>query len=145
MDTDYLQHQLELWHRWLYICVGVAVTLLATAIAEIPNMNGYMAVGYFPGWFGVWLIFQIAITPAGFAILLGKSWQTLPLADRISTGYGFLLTAWVTFLAFGIKSAGTSAVSEAIGILILVFAGLLLGSYFWLKRLHQRSAEELFP
>lgn len=147
MDIKYLYYQLEAWKRWLYICVGASVTLLATAIAETPNMDHKinLGIGDYPGWYGVWMIFQIAITPAGFAILLGGSWRTLPLAERLNPGYGFLGAAWITFLAFGIRSADPSSSSEALGVLILVFAGLLLGSYVWLKRSPVSPTEELFP
>ncbi|HLF88025.1 MAG TPA: hypothetical protein VI451_03710 [Anaerolineales bacterium] len=46
MDADYLQHQLELWKRWLYICVGASVTFLAfgirAAMFDTPAGLGYL-------------------------------------------------------------------------------------------------------
>jgi hypothetical protein len=81
---------LEVWKHFMWVSVGASVTLLATAAAEIPNTR-YEA--YFPGWYAVWFILQVAITPAGLALLIGKTWRTLPLSYRLNTAFGFLAAA----------------------------------------------------
>lgn len=155
MDPDYLQHQLELWKRWLYVCIGASVTFLATTIADIPNFDSNATsfyhveasvggMGYFPGWFGVWLLLQVAITPLGFLLLFAKGWQGLPISTRLKTAYGFLLTAWVAFLAFGIRATGFDA-PELLGYLVFLLGIVLSVSYLWLKRAYLTPSEELFP
>jgi len=155
MNIDYLHQQLELWKRWLFICMGASVSLLATAIADIPNTGSQIAryyhpevttggVGYFPGWFGVWFILQTAVTIPGFLILFAKTWQMLPRSERLNTAFGFFLTAWVTFLALGVRLTLFDTTPGLI-YLITLLGAVLFASYFWLKRVYMSRSEELFP
>lgn len=99
MLTENLEKQLATLQKWLLIACGAAATFLALAISDIPNRG----MAYFPSWFPVWLIVQLAVTPMGIALLHGKTWRQLPFAARKKTAFGYLLVSWVTVFAFGLK------------------------------------------
>jgi len=139
MTPEYLQKQLEIWKRALLVGLGASVTLLATAIADIPDSPP----PHFPGWFAVWFMLQLATTPAGFALLVGKSWRALALSDRLNTAFGYLGVAWITLLAFGFK-AGSSA-PGALSLLVIGLGVVLAMGYVRLRRTRANAPEEMFP
>ena len=138
MTIDYLEKQLENWKRWLLVSSGAAITLLATSIADIPNYSNPS----FPGWFAIWLILQLGTTPAGFGLLSGKGWRTLPLAERLNTAFGYLTVAWITLLAFGFKAVWLPSI---LWFLIFGLGIALAVAYLTLRRTRIDSPEEMFP
>lgn len=142
MTTDYLEKQLENWKRLLLIMTGASVTFLATSIADIPNYS----TPHFPGWFGIWLVLQLGSVPAGFMLLVGRSWRVLPLSDRLNTAFGYLSIAWLVLLTLGVRFI--TLTPEAVGGigLLMISLGLLLGAgYLLLRRARVNSPEEIFP
>ena len=147
MTPETLEKRLELWKRWLLVGTGASITLLVWAIVDLPNLGR----AYAPGWFYVWPFFQIAITPAGLVLLIGKAWRELPLSQRLDTAFGYLGVAWLTLLAFGIKSGSdTSVLQSVLGatLLTLIIGGsaMAIGLSYWiLSRNRLTAPEEMFP
>lgn len=142
MTPDYLEKQLANYQRMLLALAGAVVTLLATAFADIPNhLNPY-----FPGWFGVWFVLQLAaITPA-VVLLLGSEMRKLPFAGRLNTVFGFVAAAWVALVAFGVELAGLISVSPPLLAIFLAGSGVAIGLVYWLlRRSHVNAPEAMFP
>lgn len=140
MTREYLQSQLELWRRWLLVSAGAAATLLATALADAPNP---VPRPFFPGWYALWLILEIGLVTPGISMLLARGWRMLPLDERRDTAFGYLLAAWVVFVALYIQAERTS--SGMLGFLVLA-GGLTLAVAYWrARRWPARVSEELFP
>lgn len=142
MTTDYLEKQLVNYQRLLLASIGAAVTLLATAVADMPNHPDM----YFPGWFAVWFILQLAtITPA-VVLLLGSELRKLPFAERLNTIFGYLAVAWVVLIAFGLKVASMIAISLPLLAIFLSGIGVAIGIVYWLlRRSHINAPEAMFP
>lgn len=137
MTTDYLEKQLANYKRLLLACIGAAVTLLATAVADMPNHPDM----YFPGWYAVWFILQLAtITPA-VVLLLGSELRKFPFAERLNTIFGYLAVAWLVLVAFGLKIAyNTMAWIWVWNFLSGI--GIVMGIVYWLLRRKYINAPE---
>ena len=107
MDIDHLEELLASWKRVLLVCLGASVTLLATAIADIPNNPN----PYFPGWYGVWFILQLATVTPALVLVFGSQLRKLPLAERLHTVFGYLVVAWIVLVSLGLKLACTITIS----------------------------------
>lgn len=142
MTTDYLEKQLANYGRVLLVCIGAAVTLLATAIADMPNHPNM----YFPGWYAVWFILQLAtITPA-VVLLLGSELRKLPFAERLNTIFGYLAVAWIVLVAFGLKIANSGTISWPSLWSFLSGIGIMMGIVYWLlRRKYINAPEATFP
>ncbi|MGB7539383.1 MAG: hypothetical protein WBM17_12665 [Anaerolineales bacterium] len=100
MAINSSENNLANFKRVLLIWVGAAVTLLAVAIADIPNNRS----PFFPGWYGVWVVLQVgAITPA-VLLLFGSGFRKLPFPERLNTLFAYLAVSWIVLVAFVIKS-----------------------------------------
>lgn len=142
MTTAYLEQQLATYKHVLLVCIGAAVTLLATAVADMPNHPTL----YFPGWYGVWFILQLAtITPA-VVLLLGTELRKLSFAERLNTIFGYLLAAWIVLVAFGLKIANTDMISWPLLWSFLSGIGITIGIVYWLlRRKYINAPEATFP
>jgi len=138
MDIKSMEKRLEIWKRILLIDIGAAFTLLATGIADLPNISE----PYFPGWYGVWFILLLASLFPGFILLLGKHWMQISLQDRLNTMFGFFALTWVNFFSGGIMGRGIS--SEYIYFL-LVSAVAIAWGYWGSRRKILRSRSDIFP
>jgi len=142
MSPEYLERQLAVYQRLLLAVLGAAVTLLATAVADLPN-NPTL---YFPGWYAVWFILQLASLLPGAVLLGGGAFRSLPLAQRLDTGFGFLALTWIVLAALGLKLAGTLAVPWLALGAVLGGLALALGlAYALLRRRHVSQPEAMFP
>lgn len=139
MDIKSLEKRLEIWKRILLIETGAAFTLLATSIADLPNLSK----PYFPGWYGVWFIILMASLLPGFILLLGKHWMQIPIQERLNTIFGFFAITWVNFFAAGIRNGPSS--SSEFNYFLLVSAIAIAGGYWWLRRKFLNSQGDIFP
>jgi hypothetical protein len=139
MNIKSLEKRLEIWKRILWINIGAAFTLMATGIADPPNISE----PYFPGWYGIWFVLLLASLFPGFILLLGKHWMQVPLQERLNTMFGFLAITWVNFLSGGIKM-GLGISNEYIYFL-LVSATAIAAGYWGLRRKILRSQADIFP
>jgi len=137
MTTDYLEKQLANWKRFLLVSIGAAGTLLATAIADIPNHPDM----YFPGWYAVWFILQLATFTPAVMLLLGSELRKLPLGERLNTIFGYLAVAWIVLIAFGLKLA-FATVSWPMLWNFLSVIGIVMGIVYWLLRRKYINAPE---
>jgi hypothetical protein len=139
MNTELLEKRLKIWKRILLIDVGAAFTLVATGIADLPNIPN----PYFPGWYGVWFVILLASLFPGFILLIGKQWMQLPLHSRLNTIFGYFAITWVTFFSIVIR-AGRNTSSEFIYFLVGSAVAIAVG-YWWLRRKCLKSQGEIFP
>jgi hypothetical protein len=135
MTTEYLQQQLARWQQLLLICTGASGVLLATALTDTSYGSPSTA-----GWFAIWLILQLGVTPAGFMLVSSKGWQTLPMSTRLNTAFGYFTVAWITLAALGFRVGSTF-----LGLLLFASGAALLVSYLWTHRGRSNSPEEMFP
>ena len=142
MNIDHLEDLLANWRRVLLVCVGASITLLATAIADIPNGRN----PYFPGWYAVWFILQLAAVTPAIVLVLGSQLRKLPLADRLNTVFSYFAVAWIALVSFGLKLASTIASSLALLTIFLCGTGVALGIvYLLLRRSCVKAPEAMFP
>jgi hypothetical protein len=139
MDNEVLRKRLDIWKRILLIETGAAFTLLATSIADIPNLSK----PYFPGWYGVWFVILIASLFPGFILLLGKHWMQIFIQERLNTIFGFFAITWINFFAVGIRSGPAS--SSEFNYFLLVSAIAIAVGYWWLRRKFLSSRGDIFP
>lgn len=139
MDIDTLEKRLEIWKRILFINIGASITLLATGIAELPNISK----PYFPGWYGVWFIVQLASLLPGFVLLWGKHWMQMPLRERLNTIFGYFVVAWITMLPIGIRMGPNAP--DSFNFLFLGCAIAIAIGYWWLRRKSIEIQGEIFP
>ncbi len=157
MTNDYLEKKFDNCKRAFLIWFGVVITLLAVAVAEIPNTR---SMYYLPGWYGVWFIAQVGTVLTAIELLFRPEFRRLPFSERLNTIFSYIFAGWIALVAFEIKSimyssANTmqlnflgnlylSAVAQralAMGIL-----GAAIGlTYGILKRKYVNSPEAMFP
>jgi uncharacterized membrane protein len=141
MTTEDLEKKLAKWKSVLLVIIGAGVTLLATAVADIPN-HPYM---YFPGWYAVWFILQLATFTPAVALLLGSEMRKLPFAERLNTIFGYLAVAWIVSIAFVLKLAFNSYSWPLLWTLLSVL-GIVIGIAYWLlRRKYVNAPEAKFP
>ncbi len=139
MDIELLRKRFEIWKRILLINIGAAFTLLATGIAELPNISK----PYFPGWYAVWFVILLASLLPGFILLIGKHWMQIPLQSRLNTIFGYFAITWVTFFSIGVRE-GRNISTDFIYFLIGTAIAIAVG-YWWLRRKCIKSQGEIFP
>lgn len=128
MDTEQLEKELQIWNRLMYMALGAAIAIVASS----PNDFSFIGI--------VWFLLQIAVTPPGFFLLLGKRWKALSLTkERINTIFGYLTASWLLLLIPGILGADPLYFIFVIGYLIfLVFL------YFRIQK-KPSDSDEIFP
>ncbi|HLO18591.1 MAG TPA: hypothetical protein VK206_27415 [Anaerolineales bacterium] len=138
MDIDSLNKRFRIWQHILFINIGASIALLATGVADLPNISS----PYFPGWYGVWFVVQLASFLPGFVLLFGKHWVQLPLRERLTTIFGYFAVAWITWLPAAIR-AGT----PSLYIIRLFLSGCVIIAigYRWLRRKSVETPSEMFP
>jgi hypothetical protein len=158
MSTNALENNLANFKRVLLIWVGAVATLLAVAIAEIPNSYS----PYFPGWYGVWVIIQVGTISPSIILLFGSGSRKLPFTERLKIIFAYLVLGWIALVACVIKSGmffhmnipTYFGFSNGIGITITltqlyVFIGIVgasIGIAYWiLQRKYITSPEAMFP
>jgi len=126
MDTDRLEKQLPTWNRLMYMAVSSVVVLLAASIDELR-------------WI-VWFVLQILITSAGFYLLWGKNWKSLPLSkERGNIVFGFFLASWLLLFIPMILAREMCFTAP-----VFVYSIFLLMVY-WRTRKKLSESEEIFP
>jgi magnesium-transporting ATPase (P-type) len=142
MTTEYLEKQLANYKQVLLASLGAAVTLLATAIADMPNRPAM----YFPGWYAVWFVLLLATFTPAVILLAGSEWRKLPFAERLNTIFGYLAATWIVLVAFGLKSNNAGAISWPTWWSFLSGIGIVMGIVYWfLRRRYLNSPEAIFP
>ncbi len=145
MDIEQLERRLEWWKRFLFLSIGVCITLLVLAFSIVPD--GHLSTQW--GWYLLWFIAQSLVTPAGFVLVGTKSWRTLPLDERLNTAFGYMAVAWFLFFSFIQKTNQDNGNPDGLG--VLLFYGLFMGCgiallFFYRTLRHSRiEPEELFP
>jgi hypothetical protein len=158
MPTDSSESNLAKFKRVLLIWVGAAITLLAVAIADIPNNHSPL----FPGWYGVWIVVQVGtITPA-IMLLVGSGFRKLPLQERLNPLFAYLVASWIALVACVIKSGmffrmniptyfgfanGTGITFTLTQLYVIAgIIGAAIGIAYWiLQRKYISSPEAMFP
>ena len=109
METEQLEKELQIWNRFMYMALGAAIAIVASS----PNDFSFAGI--------VWLLLQIAVTPPGFFLLLGKRWKVLPLAkERTNTIFGYLAASLLLLFVPAIFGADPLYYIFPIGYLILI-------------------------
>jgi hypothetical protein len=143
-DMDLLLYKMR---SVMLILLGASGTLLITAMVELDISKP--AEITFPGWFLPWLLIQLASTPLGIQLLVGKSWREMASQERINTAFGFLGAAWGSMLAVSIRSIDISTPDmmplAKLGTLFIGLMGLfLLGFYIRRKSTTNKRLNDLF-
>jgi len=129
MDTEKLEKQLPIWNKLMYMALGSVITLVAA------SPNNFASVGI------VWLLIQIAITPPGFFLLLGKRWNALPLSrERINTAVGYLAASWLSLFVPLTMGGG----DDTYNFILLAYTAFL-GFLYWRIRRKFSDSDEMFP
>ena len=139
MQVETLRKRFEIWKYILFVNLGASLTLLATSIADIPNL----AYIDFPGWYGVWFVAQLASFLPGFVLLWGRHWMQIPLYERLNTIFGYFVAAWITMLSFGVRmwpNIPTSFTYFFLGCGAVIAIG-----YVWLRQKALGIQNEIFP
>jgi hypothetical protein len=139
MEINSLKKGLETWKYFLFINIGASITLLATGLAELPNLSK----SYFPGWYGVWFVVQLASLLPGFILLLGKHWIQIPLRDRLHTIFGYFVITLVNVLSIGLRMDPKSA--NPLNFFLLGCVLTIGFCYWWLRRKSLGIQNEMFP
>lgn len=128
MEIEPFEKELQIWNRFMYMGLGAAITI----VVSIPNDFSY--TGF------VWLFLQIAITPPGFILLLGKRWRNLPLTrERINTIFGYLVASLLLLFVPAIFGVDTFYYILPVGYFILIL--------FLYLRIQKKpsDSDEMFP
>ncbi len=139
MQANKLERNLMIWKQILLVDLGAVVTLLATGVADLPNLDR----PYFPGWYAVWFVILLASLFPGFVLLLGKHYLQIPLRGRLRTIFGYFALTWFGFLSVGLRMGRD--IPGPYAWFMLVSAVAILGWYGWLRRKIDRSSTEIFP
>ncbi|SRR6266540_6496966 len=139
MDINSLQKRLEIWRYILFMNLGASLTLIATGIAELPNLSN----SYLPGWYGVWSVVQLASFLPGFVLLWGKHWMQIPLHERLNTIFGYFTVAWITILPIGLRMGPNAP--DSFNYFFLGCAVVIAVAYRWLRRRSLGIHNEIFP
>ncbi len=140
MTNEYLEIQLAKWKRLWLVNIGASCTLLATAVSDIPNQHNMES----PGWYGIWLILQLAALIPAVILLSGGEWRKLPFSERLHTIFGYLAVAWLVLAAFGIKTTFSLGSWPIIWNFLCLF-GIALGLGYWfLYRKYISASESTF-
>ncbi len=149
MNIERLDKQREWWQAWFYVYVGATITLLALALTNNPNQGILRSNNW--NWYLIWVVVHLGGAPLAIRLVFGQDWRQLGFTQRLDTIYGYLATEWVSFLALFIKYQSDE------GDLLAIWPGLLLVfgfiaatvatglSYWFLRRTHVNSSEEMFP
>jgi len=158
MATVSLENNLAKFKRVLLIWAGAVLTLMAVAIADIPNYHFL----FFPGWYGVWLIIQVGTISPAIMLLFGSGFKKLPFPERLNTIFAYFAVSWISLVAFVIKSGSFLSMhiptyfgfAHGIGITVTLtqlyeFVGIMgvaIGIAYWiLQRKYLSSSEAMFP
>ena len=128
METEQLEKELQMWNRFMYMALGAAIA----SVASSPNDFSFIGI--------VWLLLQVAITPPGFFLLLGKRWKGLPLTkELLNTIFGYFIASLLLLLIPAVLGADPLYYILPIGYLIFILALYL--------RLQKKpsDSDEMFP
>lgn len=142
-----IEKELDRWKQVLLVCGGAAAALLVIALADVSRMIRLASqpdlVMDVDGWSGAWLVLELATLPAGLILLILPHWRALPIRRRLNAAFGFLLAAWVGWLAFALRTSALAA-TPAFYWAAVVLGTLLLAAYL-LVRKRDHQPEEMFP
>lgn len=128
MEIEPFEKELQIWNRFMYMSLGAAVAMLASS----PDNFSFAGI--------VWFFLQVAITPPGFFLLLGKRWKDLPLTkERINTVFGYLVASLLLLFVPVIFGADLLYYIFPVGYFILI-----LFLYLRIKK-KPSDSEEMFP
>ncbi len=129
--------------RWALI--GANSTFLLTPIADLPNQTN----PWFPGWYGIFVILNVAILVPICWLLIAASWKSRLISERLGLVFGFAALEWLLLLALGLKLAQTAASSLPQTMIPIFVVGVLLAVAYGLiqRRLRRtlESPESMFP
>jgi hypothetical protein len=128
MEIEPFEKELQIWNRFMYMGLGAAIAMLASS----PNDFSFAGI--------VWLFLQVAVTPPGFFLLLGKRWRDLPLTqERINTVFGYLAASLLLLFIPIILGADLLYSIFPVGYFILI-----LFLYLRIKK-KPSDPDEMFP
>ncbi len=160
MTTDDLEKKLDAYKRAYLLWLGAVLTLLAVAIADIPNSRAPYTM---PGWYGVWFIAQAWTVFTALRLWFGPEFRKFPFSERIGTVFSYVFAGWIALVAFGVKwvmmfyPAADGGYWSYLGNVISAGAfwqmflpiggiGAVIGITYWLlKRKLVNSPEVMFP
>lgn len=128
METEQLEKELQIWNRFMYMALGAAIAIVASS----PNDFSFAGI--------VWLFLQVAITPPGFFLLLGKRWKGMPLTkERMNTVFGYLVASLLLLFVPAIFGADPLYYIFPVGYFILIL-------FLYLRVQKKPSdSDEMFP
>ena len=128
MDTENLEKELQIWNRFMYMGLGATIAIVAS------SLNNFSFAGI------VWFFLQVALTPPGFFLLLGKRWKEMPLTqERINTVFGYLVASLLLLFVPAIFGADSLYYIFPAGYFILI-----LSLYLRIRKKPSNS-DEMFP
>lgn len=146
MNQENVLSQLTKWKFALYFFTGMAVTLLVTTIVDYPVLvatrQAYGGPMLITGWFGLWIVLLIFTTAQGLFLLLGRTYQSLPLHARLGTGFGYLGCGWLALIA-GMVRTNPFSLPFLFHFIAIGYGVILAGLYILLSRM--KRSEEIFP
>ena len=126
LEQEVRERQLQTWQKFMYVALGVAITILFHAFDPLRDL--------------IVLFTLLYTTWSGFHLLWGTPWRNLPLTEtRSRTSFGYLLASWL--IAFAIFAYSWLA---PLGFLLLVYTAFLLLTY-WRTRKQLSASDEMFP
>ena len=141
MDTNQLEKQFQLWNRFMYLVLGLSITLVFISFGFILNRDKWQG---FPNYIGgIWTLVEILATAPGLILLVVKRWRSLPLVNRLNTIFGYFVASWLSFLTLGLITAN-NAPSE-LNFLIIGSALLIILGYIWALKRTSTPRDEMFP
>jgi len=148
MTTHEAERRFGLWTIWLAADAGAASVLFLFAEADI--LGGKPLSQSLP-WYFIWAAIQLAVTFPGVTLLVLRVLPGLVSWERLKLAFGHLAVAWLTLLAFGLRTGGDESIwlsSFASTVLVTLVGGsaaLLVLSYALLSRNALQGREEVFP
>jgi hypothetical protein len=126
LEQEVRERQLQAWQKFMYMALGVAITILFHVFDPLRDLIILFALLY--------------TTWSGFHLLWGKPWRDLPLTEaRSKTSFGYLLASWL--ITFGIFAYSWL---PPLGLLLIAYTVFLLLTY-WRTRKKLSMSEEMFP
>ena len=143
MPEERIYNELQKYQKALFVVLGIAGTLLITAL--IGDTRFYP--GDAPcGWFGLWFLTTVSCIPLGIVMLIGNWWKEISLEVRRRTAMGYLLVGFINFISLALLARWYSITSYTFTIPLAFAYGIVLVIIsVRLNAIGKDEKEELFP
>lgn len=148
MELERLAQKLENWKRWSFIGFGGTLMLLLIAILQMHIMHKSEVIE----WYIAWVLLELLVTPPGLFLLFAKPWRTIPMHDRVDIAYGYLVTSWLGWFAFGLQTGSDPRnwtnffdIGLFVTLIIVAYGALIALTYWLLRQAEKNKPDEMFP